>query len=73
MSVGCYDCGLPYDDPGFADLVVPNDVWAAIGPTGHEGGLLCPTCLVRAAVKAGVDRVTAVFRSGPFRPLPTED
>ena len=61
----CGDCGLDYNDPGFADLVVPNDVWAQISPTGDEGGLLCPTCMVRAAVKAGT-RTSAVFRSGPF-------
>jgi hypothetical protein len=61
----CYDCGLPYNDPGFADLVVPNDIWAKIGPIGHEGGLLCPTCLVRAAERSGV-QCHAEFRSGPF-------
>lgn len=61
----CYDCGLPYGDPGFADLVVPNEAWLAMSPTGHEGGLLCPTCMVRAATVAGLD-VMAVFRSGPF-------
>lgn len=61
----CYDCGLPYTDSGFADLVVPHDVWRRISPTGNEGGLLCPTCLVRAASVAGV-QCRAVFRSGPF-------
>lgn len=62
----CYDCNLPYGDPGFADLIVPNDVWAKISPTGHEGGLLCPTCIVRRATKAGLQNVRAIFRSGPF-------
>lgn len=63
----CHDCGLLYSDRGFADLVVANDVWAAISPTGHEGGLLCPTCMVRRAAMAGLDLpVRAVFRSGPF-------
>lgn len=62
----CMGCCLPYDDPGFADLVVPNDVWARISPAGHEGGLLCPTCMVRAAAKAGLAGVQATFRSGPF-------
>lgn len=61
----CLDCGLPYNDPGFADLVVPHDVWAKISPTKDENGLLCPTCMVRAAAKAGVETV-ATFRSGPF-------
>lgn len=62
----CYDCGLPYNDLGFADLLVPTDVWKIISPTGNEGGLLCPTCLVRAAEKAGVENVRVAFMSGPF-------
>lgn len=62
----CYDCGLAYGTSGFADLVVPNEVWnTAISPTNDEGGLLCPTCLVARASNAGV-RCEAVFRSGPF-------
>lgn len=65
MACACYDCHLAYDDPGFADLVVPNDVWLLVSPTGHEGGLLCPTCLVRRAERLGI-RCKATFRSGPF-------
>ncbi len=65
-AANCHGCGLPYDDPGFADLVVSNDVWSQISPTGDEGGLLCPTCMVRAAAKAGLTRTRAIFRSGPF-------
>lgn len=61
----CFGCGLPYGSPGFADLVVPHDVWARISPTGDEGGLLCPTCMCVAAESAGV-RCQATFRSGPF-------
>lgn len=66
MGARCYDCGLSYKDPGFADLVVPPEDWRKISPTGHEGGLLCPTCMVRAAVKAGLEDVGATFTSGPF-------
>ena len=67
MSAKCYDCGLPYSDPGFGDLVVSHDIWNNhISPTGDEGGLLCPTCMVRAAAKAGIES-EAYFRSGPFR------
>lgn len=65
----CYDCKLPYDNEGFADLVVPHDVWLKISPTGHGGGLLCPTCLVRRAEKAGLTGITAKFMSGPFAPI----
>lgn len=61
----CADCGLGYDDPGFCDLVVPNDVWAKIAPRDGDG-LLCPTCMCRAAHRAGIQDAPAIFRSGPF-------
>lgn len=62
----CYDCGRRYgDEYGFPDLVVPNDVWEMIGPTGDKGGLLCPSCMCRRAHLAGIE-CEAVFRSGPF-------
>ncbi len=62
----CADCKLPYGDPGFADLVVDHDVWKKISPSGDGNGLLCPTCICRAAARAGVEDQTARFRSGPF-------
>ena len=63
----CADCHLPYGDPGFADLVLPNDEWAKVAPSGDGvNGLLCPTCLCRAAASAGIESVRAEFRSGPF-------
>lgn len=53
----CYDCGRDYDT--FADLNVPDDVWAKINPTTHEGaGLLCPNCLcdrLRVVGETGVE------------------
>lgn len=62
----CYDCGRAYgDEHGFPDLVVPHAVWAKIGPTRDEGGLLCPSCMCHRADAAGVECV-ALFRSGPF-------
>lgn len=63
----CHECNRPYgDEYGFPDLVVQNDVWAKISPTGDEGGLLCPSCMCRRAADIGLERITAVFRSGPF-------
>ncbi|RIV79535.1 hypothetical protein [Pelagerythrobacter aerophilus] len=63
----CYDCGRPYgDEHGFPDLLVPREVWnEKLSPVGHEGGLLCPSCLCKAAHDAGV-KCSAVFTSGPF-------
>ena len=65
LNPKCFYCHLPYGDPGFADLVVPNDVWNTISPTHDEGGLYCPTCLIRALHVYGFSNVKAVFRSGP--------
>lgn len=68
----CLDCGLSYDDPGFCDLVISNEAFAKVSPTGDSNGLFCPTCLCRRAALAGLERVPATFRSGPFSdPHPT--
>ena len=61
----CYDCGLDYGDDGFHDLIVSNDVWRRISPTKDNGGLLCPTCLIRALVQAKITTEGA-FMSGPI-------
>lgn len=63
--VGCAGCNRPYSDPGFMDLIVPDDIWSQISPTGDEGGLLCPGCIISAMIDA--DQVgEVVFRSGPL-------
>lgn len=62
----CYDCGRKYGDEfGFPDLLVPTGVWREIGPTGGEGGLLCPSCIVRRCVLRGIE-CEARWASGPF-------
>ena len=62
----CFDCGRRYgNEHGFPDLLVPDDVWRVIGPHGDDGGLLCPCCIVRRCVRAGIT-TTAEWRSGPF-------
>lgn len=62
----CYHCGRSYGAQyGFPDLVVPHDVWKKISPTKDEGGLLCPSCMCRAAYVSGVV-CDARFTSGPF-------
>lgn len=62
----CHDCQRPYSDNGFQDLLVQKSVWKIISPTGGEGGMLCPSCLVRRIVDAGLKDVPAVFVSGPL-------
>lgn len=61
----CYDCARPYSDSGFQDLVLPNDVWARISPSGDENGLLCPSCIVGRLHDAGIT-CRAEWRSGPL-------
>lgn len=63
----CNDCRRPYgDEYGFPDLVLPNDVWKKISPSGGDGGLLCPSCMCARATALGLKDVLAVFQSGPF-------
>jgi hypothetical protein len=66
LPTDCLDCGRHYgNEYGFPDLVLPNDVWAKISPTGDEGGMLCPSCICKRLVDRGLEDVPAVFRSGP--------
>ncbi|KKL73470.1 hypothetical protein LCGC14_2074520, partial [marine sediment metagenome] len=45
MNAKCHDCEQPYGDPGFPDLIIPNDAWRHISPTGDQHGILCPSCI----------------------------
>ena len=50
--VTCYDCKRPYSDgtwPG--DMLIQDSLWLDISPTGHEGGILCPSCIVKALLE----------------------
>ena len=57
----CADCHRLYGSPGFPDLVIPNDTWKAISPTGDEGGLLCPSCICERLVARGFAPVCALY------------
>lgn len=61
----CADCDLPYGSKGYADFVVPDDVWERISPTGGGGGILCANCMVRRAAELGIE-CEGSFTSGPF-------
>lgn len=68
----CYDCGRRYGEEfGFPDLMVPTEVWKQISPTGTEGGLLCPCCIVRRCVFLGIE-TEARWMSGPFAQRPAD-
>lgn len=62
---GCYDCGRPYGDDGFHDMVIPSRIWRQISPTGNGGGLLCACCMCARLTKAGI-RCEGAFMSGPI-------
>jgi len=64
--LACYDCGLGYGAPGWMDTHVPNDVWQKISPTGHEGGILCISCMARRCEALGLRDVSLMITSGPF-------
>jgi hypothetical protein len=66
IEAKCADCGLDYEDPGFSDLLIPDEAFRVISPDGEGHGLLCPTCMCRRAAKAGLENIRAEFRSGPF-------
>lgn len=64
----CDECGRPYgDEHGFPDLVIPNQIWRRISPSGDEGGLLCPSCICKRLHAAGISNVEAAFMSGPIQ------
>lgn len=63
----CFDCGRPYGDNGFPDLIIPNWAWRAISPKGNDGGLLCPSCICARLSKAGIKNCPSQFTSGPLK------
>lgn len=66
MGAACYDCGLPYSSPAWADVVVPDDIWLKISPTGHDGGLLCFNCMNGRLAAIDAVNVPFMVASGPF-------
>lgn len=48
----CGRCGLPYEDFP-ADMIVPDDQWKLISPSGDLGGLLCPNCICKLLIENG--------------------
>lgn len=47
----CYHCQLPYDINWPGELIIQDSLWLKISPIGHEGGILCPNCIVKALIK----------------------
>ena len=51
-TLKCADCGMPYSEMG-VDLVLPDQQWKVISPTGDEGAILCANCICKRARKVG--------------------
>lgn len=64
--LGCFDCGFAYGGVGWCDVIVPDNVWLRISPSGNEGGILCFNCICRRIERLGLERVPFVVRSGPL-------
>ena len=64
--MSCHGCGLLYASRCWADVVVPNEIWKQISPTGDEGGLLCFNCIVGRLEDLGLSNVPFKVTSGPF-------
>lgn len=67
----CVRCDCPYGSHGFHDLIVPDNIWKQISPTGDDGGLLCPTCIIAAMEDLGLKGIPVYFASGPACLEPT--
>lgn len=68
LSARCFDCFRLYgDQDGFPDLIIPDEAWRKISPTGDDGGLLCPSCICARLHLAGMRNVYGAFMSGPVR------
>ena len=62
----CYDCGLLYSGPAWCDVVLSDEDWPSISPTGDLGGVLCFNCIARRLTVAGREGVPMQVTSGPF-------
>lgn len=60
----CFDCGLPYSDDRFWDLVIDDAAWKQIAPIDGDG-LLCPNCICRRLHQRGIE-CNGRFTSGPL-------
>lgn len=57
---------LLYGGDAWCDIVLTAEDWLSISPTGHEGGVLCFSCIARRLTEAGRSDVPMMITSGPF-------
>ena len=66
-NASCARCNCPYGSHGFHDMIIPDDIWHEISPSGDDGGLLCPTCILAHMDELGLTDIPVYFASGPAR------
>ena len=55
----CYDCGKPYGEKDWHDVVISDELWEAINPTYHKrAGLLCGNCMIHRLSLMNINEVT---------------
>ena len=64
--LGCFGCGLEYGGDHWLEIVLPNDIWAKISPTGDDGGILCANCIAERLNKLGMKNVSYKLVAGPL-------
>lgn len=66
LEAECADCGLLYSEETWADIIIPDDVWLKISPSGDGYGLLCFNCMHKRLYNLGLINVPLDIASGPF-------
>jgi hypothetical protein len=63
LHMRCQDCGRPYGDSDWIDVIISDEQWKAIGMPADGGGLLCGACIIRRGVMIpGVTHARLEFR-----------
>lgn len=57
----CGDCGAPYGQDGWCDVIVPDEIWNQLGD-----GLLCFRCMTKRLEAGGHKNVPVAIVSGPY-------
>lgn len=60
----CLDCGVPYGEEGWCDVVLPSPIWNSIAQP-HE--ILCFRCMTKRLEAKGLTNVPVAVVSGPYR------
>ena len=60
----CKDCGAPYGEDGWCDVIIPDEFWNEIA---EPSDLLCFRCMTKRLEACGMSGVPVMVASGPYR------